>query len=1164
MVKFKNSVNTQDNMQRMVSDMTEKAAQDVFTDREDPRKTFFDAYNALKKEFDEGEGLSANPVIYYYGDTGIGKSSLSRRLRKELLWSDRKALYLDFDFKNFAGVTRDVIQELYRQAKERYNMRLPLTEHAAEKLSQSGQPFSIDNRNLTETIDSSRLLTVLKYGMNMTPLGGYASIATDVIEKLETAFGLNFMRMFKNGTSGSDNKHLFSMMDSQSSQDLVRNLPMFFFMDVCNALKDKPMVVFLDSYEHYVNPLSTSMRYRDKDLWLRGRDMGIVRNIPGIIWVISGRNKLVPLQGDEDEDSWSSCNIDEHLLGRLSMEDSMNYLHLVGVKEEELVHHIAKVSGGLPLHLYLNYVAYSKLEGDERRHDRETYARTLDKAIVRYFERMGDGLQDLACILSVFQDGWTDEMIDELHHDLPFYSDSCYERLIRDSSLIRFSAEDGRYHMEDNAREVIGRNLDERYRTRVTRAIAKYYDNRPSDTLRLVNVELGKTERSFEDFRNNIAEKAMLLIIDSQLEEAEEIISRCELSTSYLTQSNYDEYIVIRSLRALLNSRDAGRLTNLPPLEEVQLERLNDYSKCVYLYALCNVHYGDGNLSQLDGLVSMLEPLMVKEFGQKDIRVYTLYLFNATNCMLTGDADRCLALFKGMDDIYGESLSSLSMKIICHYLQGNQEQATAEILTANPTVRKMPIEARCLFSGLMSLVLADSEDKEELGQLKSDLEATYKEAEEAFGPSNTLSMICLYGLCNALCESGDEEDNMRAEQLVRNTLALFLNPKQAVPIRMGFLSILISINVGRDDYVQAGQIAQEGLDLANQTGYADKATIAGFLMFKGVCKYLEEQYEEAETLYRQAIAMCGSDLRSMSNKQSLYWFLSELLVDGERYDEAKALCTEGLKLFPSSYDLANQLLRCHRKQNGIAEAGELFPKVFALATNDDDRIELLQDMAWFYIRHEMAVELNDICIKWNGLLSQSCEPNDPRLVDSYFGVAVSFFLAGKNRDETYDMFRRVFSIRYANRDNFDYLFDFDEIVYYFARFLHDSGIENESDLSVLASTLLVSATNEERKDADLEVAKSVLDYLFEDGHREAALEFARRFAEHVDDELSDISRASVSNLNTSVMSILQNAGDTQEAMAYTRKLLEKTRTTLPDETGRIRALEEALASLENL
>ena len=48
------------------------------------------------------------------------------------------------------------------------------------------------------------------------------------------------------------------------------------------------------------------------------------------------------------------------------------------------------------------------------------------------------------------------------------------------------------------------------------------------------------------------------------------------------------------------------------------------------------------------------------------------------------------------------------------------------------------------------------------------------------------------------------------------------------------------------------------------------------------------------------------------------------------------------------------------------------------------------------------------------------------------------------------------------------------------------------------------------------------------------------------------------------MSILQNAGDTQEAMAYTRKLLEKTRTTLPDETGRIRALEEALASLENL
>ena len=70
-----------------------------FTDREEPRKVFWDKYNKIANEMNV-----ANPiqVISYYGVGGIGKSSLLHKLNDEL---EEKAPNSKIEFLDFERLT---------------------------------------------------------------------------------------------------------------------------------------------------------------------------------------------------------------------------------------------------------------------------------------------------------------------------------------------------------------------------------------------------------------------------------------------------------------------------------------------------------------------------------------------------------------------------------------------------------------------------------------------------------------------------------------------------------------------------------------------------------------------------------------------------------------------------------------------------------------------------------------------------------------------------------------------------------------------------------------------------------------------------------------------------------------------------------------------------
>ena len=70
-------------------------ANKVFTDRKEPRKSFWDRYNQFEEQMNEEGDIS---VLAYYGIGGIGKTTLLKKLIEELKEHNSKVQYLYYDF----------------------------------------------------------------------------------------------------------------------------------------------------------------------------------------------------------------------------------------------------------------------------------------------------------------------------------------------------------------------------------------------------------------------------------------------------------------------------------------------------------------------------------------------------------------------------------------------------------------------------------------------------------------------------------------------------------------------------------------------------------------------------------------------------------------------------------------------------------------------------------------------------------------------------------------------------------------------------------------------------------------------------------------------------------------------------------------------------------
>ena len=97
-------------------------ANKVFTDREEPRKSFWRLFGRMKDGILEGEDIQ---VLTYYGIGGIGKTSLLHQLINEMDSELKRPLYayIDFNIRKEAGA---VLNSLRNILSEKYSFSFPM------------------------------------------------------------------------------------------------------------------------------------------------------------------------------------------------------------------------------------------------------------------------------------------------------------------------------------------------------------------------------------------------------------------------------------------------------------------------------------------------------------------------------------------------------------------------------------------------------------------------------------------------------------------------------------------------------------------------------------------------------------------------------------------------------------------------------------------------------------------------------------------------------------------------------------------------------------------------------------------------------------------------------------------------------------------------------
>ena len=412
----------------------EKAVRE-FTDREAPRASFWKKYHAVEAEL----GKDANVhVLTYYGIGGIGKTSLVKKLMREMDKQLPSPVYVYLDF----GISPDIRRNLYSlkcKLQETARFTFPLLELGlyiyAKKVGEKA-----DSPEVRQLTDRSPLLSLLLSVSENIPVLDIATKVVNLVDKGAT-FLQNYLKMHS--------KEL-TRIEYMEPEALYEYLPMLFALDIQHNMRDAktPVVFFLDTYEQLVNEMSQLGDPLKNDEWIRSEE-GLVQNIPGVLWVITGREKL---KWERFDPEWADA-LEQHLLGSLSMADSVQFLERAGIEPRQLREQLYDLTQGTPVFLDLCVDQYLRLLERGITPQIDLFGRNTYDLTERFIRYMGDMQKDhvyfLACLGS-----WTPELIDGISQSvLPNFSITTLEK-VKDYSFV-VPSDENHYQMQRTVGDVL-------------------------------------------------------------------------------------------------------------------------------------------------------------------------------------------------------------------------------------------------------------------------------------------------------------------------------------------------------------------------------------------------------------------------------------------------------------------------------------------------------------------------------------------------------------------------------------------------------------------------------------------------------------------------------------------------------------------------------------
>lgn len=431
-----------------------------FTDREEPRKVFWDKYNMMKDNFSNLEDIF---VITYYGIGGIGKSALLRKIVQEIKEkaeaNKEKPYYLLYDFE-VAQDPETVLTFMKNKLENEYNFDFIRFDFARYYYA-TNMGKDTNKPEIKSIIQKSKFLNmIVKVAGELPTIGDFAKI----IKYVDYAISKGIMN--------KKHKVFLQNLNEESPEQMCKNLPKYFSEDLTDNIEklNKPFVILLDTYEKMVNEINNVGFTLTKDLWLRG-DNGPILNVPGVLWVIAGREKIRWGKNDADwEDS-----LDQHRLGDLSFNDANDFLQEAGIEEENIRKQIYKITNGTPVYLDLCVSTYEDIINSGEEVSIDNFGDTKEELIERYVRYMDVNTREMVYMLALLGN-WDDNTINEVGYKLiPNFSLEQYETM-KEMSFVYEN--DGQFYIHKTVQTILNNICPKMLVKKYDMIMTEFYKNK--------------------------------------------------------------------------------------------------------------------------------------------------------------------------------------------------------------------------------------------------------------------------------------------------------------------------------------------------------------------------------------------------------------------------------------------------------------------------------------------------------------------------------------------------------------------------------------------------------------------------------------------------------------------------------------------------------------
>lgn len=431
-------------------------AENIFTDREEPRRAFWSVYDRVKADPGSVEAIS------YYGVGGIGKTSLLLQLIREMKDRAEKSPGVYYSFE-LSGRNKDdclyfLAESLMQQCS---GLQFPLFGAALMRLHQlAGRDISDLEKRM-----ENRLLNRSEVSVAVDVMGAF--IPNFSIMKLAGQAGLKLLQTCKKNHEHTQGKYaaIYKEIEESSAAELMNSLQKYFCIDAAPYLERQspPAVIFLDGYETLTNTLEKGSLAEVEDHWIWDGE-GLIWSLPNTLWVIAGRNRLTW----DRYDSEIKESLEQHLLGNISETDVEQFLRMSGVNEESLYRMIYQLTEGTPVYLDMCVSTYRQLKtvrGDDYVPVEEDFGNTQTTLAERFLRGMNSEHQRIIKLIASLPVSWTDDFAMETAQQAGYVAARGPFDDIRRLSLVE---KDGAYNKLHGAmRAVIRRFMTEEERKRL-------------------------------------------------------------------------------------------------------------------------------------------------------------------------------------------------------------------------------------------------------------------------------------------------------------------------------------------------------------------------------------------------------------------------------------------------------------------------------------------------------------------------------------------------------------------------------------------------------------------------------------------------------------------------------------------------------------------------